>query len=135
MAESKNPNNYPDPKSPEGKARAGRLYFAMIVILFIFLGTVVLIHQFGHNVIETKVKTVFYQLTGQPVEATEPAEGEAAVEGEAATEEAATEEAAPAEEGAAPAAEEAPAEEAAPAAEEGAAPAAEEAPAEAAPQE
>lgn len=130
MAESKNPNNYPDPKSPEGKARAGRLYFAMIVILFIFLGTVVLIHQFGHNVIETKVKTVFYQLTGQPVEATEPAEGEAAVEGEAATEEAA-----PAEEGAAPAAEEAPAEEAAPAAEEGAAPAAEEAPAEAAPQE
>lgn len=123
MAESKNPNNYPDPKSPEGKARAGRLYFAMIVILFIFLGTVVLIHQFGHNVIETKVMTVFQKITGQPVEATEPAEGETAAEGEAATEE-----------GAAPAGAETPAEEAAPA-EEGAAPAAEEAPAEAAPQE
>lgn len=123
MAESKNPNNYPDPKSPEGKARASRLYFAMIVVLFIFLGTVVLIHQFGHNVIETKVKTVFYQITGQPVEATEPAEGEAAAEGEeAASEEATTEESATEEP---PAAEEAPAEEVP----------AEEAPAEAAPQE
>lgn len=130
MAESKNPNNYPDPKSPEGKARAGRLYFSMIVVLFIFLGTVILIHQFGHNLVETKIITIYQKVAGQPVEATEPAEGEAAVEGEAATEEAA-----PAEEGAAPAAEEAPAEEAAPAAEEGAAPAAEEAPAEAAPQE
>lgn len=116
MAESKNTNNYPDPNSPEGRSRAGRLYFALIVILFIFLGTVILVHQFGHNVIETKVVTIFKQVTGQAVEGTEPAaEGaeaaseESAEEGaaEPASEESATEEA-PAEE---PAAEEAPAEE------------------------
>lgn len=105
MAESKNPNNYPDPQSPEGKARAGRLYFAMIVVLFIFLGTVVLVHQFGHNVVETKIYTVFQQVTGQAVEQTEPA----AAEGEQPAAEEASEEAAPAEEPAP--AEEAPAEE------------------------
>ena len=74
MAESNNPNNYPDPQSPEGKARAGRLYFALIVILFIFLGTVIMVHQFGHNLVEEKIMTVFYKV---PVEGTEPAaEGE-----------------------------------------------------------
>ncbi len=42
--------NTPSPDSPEGKARAGRLYFALIIVLFIFLGTIVAVYTFGEKV-------------------------------------------------------------------------------------
>ncbi len=113
-----NPNNYPDPNSPEGKSRAGRLYFSLIVVLFIFLGTVILIHQFGNNIVD-KVQLVRFlplpknmapanteassgeNAQAQPTSAESPAaaEGEqpaAEQATEAPAEGAATEEAAPA---------------------------------------
>ena len=64
-----NPNNYPDPQSPEGKSRAGRLYFSLLVVLFIFLGTVILIHQFGNNIIEKvqKVQIITFPTPKQPM--------------------------------------------------------------------
>jgi hypothetical protein len=77
---SNNPNNYPDPQSPEGKSRAGRLYFSLLVVLFIFLGTVILIHQFGNNIVE-KVQLIKFIPIAQkapPAEAVE-GQGEAAV--------------------------------------------------------
>jgi len=74
MAEqSKNPNNYPDPQSPEGKARAGRLYFALLVILFIFLGTIIILHQFNNNIIK-KINFVQYLPIGNQTATTETQE-------------------------------------------------------------
>ncbi len=113
---SNNPNNYPDPQSPEGKSRAGRLYFSLLVILFIFLGTVIMIHQFGNNIVD-KVPAQLVKLLPISQNAA-PAEAEASPEGEAQTEQTAAE-------GEQPTAEEAPA--------EGEAAATEEAPADAEP--
>lgn len=108
MAEqSKNQNNYPDPQSPEGKARAGRLYFSLLIILFIFLGTIIILHQFNNNIIK-KINFVQFlpvsneSATTETQEEGEPAAGQA--EEATATGE---EEAQPAE--AAPVAEEVPA--------------------------
>lgn len=112
-----NPNNYPDPNSPEGKSRAGRLYFSLIVVLFIFLGTVILIHQFGNNIVEKVQLVKFLPLPKSMA----PASTEEAAQTEQTSAEA------PAAEGEQPAAEEAPA--------EGEAAATEEAPADEAPAE
>lgn len=53
----------PGLQSPEGRERASRLYFSLIVILFIFLGTIVMMYQFGNNITKeiviTKIISIF----------------------------------------------------------------------------
>ena len=93
--------NIPTPESPEGKARAGRLYFALIIILFIFLGTIVGIYTLGDKVFVKIPTQITYFLSNEA-----PAD-EAAEESSSVVEES---DASAAEEAPAEATEEAPAE-------------------------